>query len=210
MPLTPNNESGQPSGSDPTPGTHSHSAPDYPKSKSDLFWSFSILALQGFGGVLAIAQHELVERKKWMTREEFIEEWAVAQILPGPNIVNLAIMFGDKHFGWRGAVAAVAGMLVVPMGIVLALALTYAHYATTPIASGALRGMGAVAAGLIIATGLKLASAFKTSPMGLPIAILLCIASFVAVGLMRWPILYVLLIAGPIGWGLAYRKFTSK
>ena len=61
-----------------------------PRSKTDLFVSFTLLALQGFGGVLAVVQRELVEKKRWMTREQFVEDWAVAQILPGPNVVNLA------------------------------------------------------------------------------------------------------------------------
>ena len=66
-----------------------------PKSLADLFWSFTWLALQGFGGVLAVVQRELVDKKRWMTNDEFIEDWAVAQILPGPNVVNLSMMIGD-------------------------------------------------------------------------------------------------------------------
>ena len=64
----------------------------HPRSKTDLFVSFTILALQGFGGVLAVVQRELVEKKRWMTREQFVEDWAVAQIMPGPNVINLALM----------------------------------------------------------------------------------------------------------------------
>jgi hypothetical protein len=70
---------------------------------TDLFLSFTWLALQGFGGVLAVVQRELVEKKRWLTREEFIEDWAVAQIMPGPNVINLSIMLGCRYFGWRGA-----------------------------------------------------------------------------------------------------------
>ena len=93
--------------------THDRTAPDpsalsAPQSRTDLFWSFTWLALQGFGGVLAVVQRELVEKKRWMTREEFIEDWAVAQIMPGPNVVNLSIMIGDRYFGLRGALAALA------------------------------------------------------------------------------------------------------
>jgi chromate transporter len=118
-----------------------------PQSKTDLFLSFSILALQGFGGVLAVVQRELVEKKKWLTREEFLEDWAVAQILPGPNVVNLSLMIGDRYFGLRGALTALAGMLTFPLLIVLALAVVFGGIADTPMAEGALRGMGAVAAG---------------------------------------------------------------
>jgi chromate transporter len=65
-----------------------------PASLRNLFWSFSWLALQGFGGVMAVTQRELVERKRWLSREGFLEDWAVAQILPGPNVANLAVMLG--------------------------------------------------------------------------------------------------------------------
>ena len=127
-----------------------------PRDCADLFWSFTWLALQGFGGVLAVVQRELVEKKRWMTNDEFVEDWAVAQIMPGPNVVNLSIMIGERYFGWRGAVAALAGMLTFPLILVLAVAVVYAQFASQPAVAGALRGMGAVAAGLIAGMGLKL------------------------------------------------------
>jgi len=75
--------------------------------------------MQGFGGVLAVVQRELAEKRKWLTAEEFVEDWAVAQILPGPNVVNLSLMLGDRYFGWRGALTGVAGMLCFPTIVVL-------------------------------------------------------------------------------------------
>ena len=103
------------------------------------------MALQGFGGVLAIVQRELVEKKRWLSQEEFLEDWAVAQVLPGPNVVNLALMLGDRYFGLRGALAALAGMLALPLLGILLLTITYGHFADLPQVAGALRGMGAVA-----------------------------------------------------------------
>ena len=152
----------------PAPGVAAHAAEplNAPRSRSDLFWSFTWLALQGFGGVLAVVQRELVEKKRWMTREQFIEDWAVAQIMPGPNVVNLSMMIGDRQFGLSGALAALAGMLALPTVGVLILAMLFASVADQPLAQGALRGMGAVAAGLIIATGIKLIGALRTSAMG--------------------------------------------
>lgn len=111
--------------------------------------------------MLAIVQRELVERRRWLTREEFVEDWAVAQVLPGPNVVNLSLMLGDRFFGLRGAFVAMAGMLSLPLLLVLLLATLYASVQALPVAQGALRGMGAVAAGLITATGLKLLPALK-------------------------------------------------
>ncbi len=97
--------------------------------------------------MLAVVQRELVEKKRWMTNDEFVEDWAVAQIMPGPNVVNLSIMIGERYFGWRGAVAALAGMLSLPLILVLAVAVVYAQFASQPAVAGAFRGMGAVAAG---------------------------------------------------------------
>ena len=177
-----------------------------PRSLTDLFVSFTILALQGFGGVLAVVQRELVEKKHWLTREEFLEEWAVAQIMPGPNVVNLSLMIGGRYFGLPGALAALAGMIVLPLVLVLLLAVLYAQYASHPDVVGALRGMGAVAAGLIVATGLKLAAVLKTSPLGVPVCSALALACFVGVALLRWPLVYVLLGLGLAACVLAYRK----
>ncbi len=181
-----------------------------PKSLTDLFVSFTVLALQGFGGVLAIAQRELVERKRWFTNEEFVEEWSVAQIMPGPNIVNLAIMIGGRYFGVRGVLAALAGMFTAPLIVVLSIALLYAQYASHPGVIGALRGMGAVAAGLVVATGLRLASSLKSSVMGIVLNTVLGLLGFVAVALLRWPLVYVLLGLGGVACVLAYRKLGKE
>src|SRR5882762_8379334 len=86
-------------------------SPRSPQSPAEMFRVFNRLALQGFGGVLPIAQRELVERERWLTREQFVELLSVAQVLPGPNVVNLALMFGDRAFGWRGGLAALGGMI---------------------------------------------------------------------------------------------------
>ena len=177
-----------------------------PSSKTDLFVSFSLLALQGFGGVLAVVQRELVERKKWLTLEEFVEDWAVAQILPGPNVVNLSLMIGDRYFGLGGALAALAGMLTFPLVIVLAIAALFAGVADMPQVQGALRGMGAVAAGLITATGLKMISALKQNPMGAPVCWAYAAITFVAIALLKIPLLWVLLAVGGSACVWTYRQ----
>jgi chromate transporter len=179
-----------------------------PTSLTDLFVSFTLLALQGFGGVLAVVQRELVEKKRWMSREEFVEEWAVAQIMPGPNVVNLSLMIGGRYFGLKGAMAALAGMLVAPLVIVLLLAMVYAQFADHPGVQGALRGMAAVAAGLIVATGLKLWGALQHNVLGLKRCIALGVLCFVAIGLLRWPLAYVLLGLGVLACTAAYSKLS--
>ena len=183
-------------------------APAQPRNLTDLFVTFTLMALQGFGGVLAVVQRELVENKRWMTKEEFIEEWAVAQIMPGPNVINLAITLGSRYFGWQGVLAALAGLITCPLLVVLALALVYANFADNPQVAGALRGMGAVAAGLITATGLKLLPALRRNVMGLPLCTALGIASFVAIALLKLPLAWVLVFLGAIGCMAAWRKLA--
>ena len=165
-----------------SPNAMSSQATKRPQSLSDLYLTFTWLALQGFGGALAVAQRELVERKQWMTNAEFAEEWAVAQILPGPNVVNLSVLVGGGHFGWRGALASIAGMLSIPLVLLLLIAIVCAQFAHHPGFIGALRGMSAISSGLIAGTGLKFIDTFKAHPMGVIPCLLFGIASFVLVG----------------------------
>lgn len=153
-----------------------------------------------------MVQRELVDRKGWLTREEFLEDWAVAQILPGPNVVNLSLMIGDRYFGMRGALSALAGILVFPTLVVLALAVLFTGFADMPQAQGALRGMGAVAAGLITATGLKLIPALKKNVMGVLANIGLSAITFIAVALVKIPLAWVLLVVGSSACGWAYHR----
>ena len=181
-----------------------------PRNPADLFWSFTWLALQGFGGVLAVVQRELVEKKGWMTNEEFVEDWAVAQIMPGPNVVNLSIMIGDRYFGLRGAVAALAGMLTFPLILVLALALAmvYAEFSSQPAVAGALRGMGAVAAGLIAGVGIKLFASIRNHPLGRPLCVVLAGLTIVAMAGLRLPLFWILPVLGGAACVLTWRKLA--
>lgn len=181
-----------------------------PSSPLDLFLSFTLLALQGFGGVLAVIQRELVDRKRWLTQEEFVEDFAVAQIMPGPNVVNLALMIGDRYYGLRGAMAALSGMLCVPLLLVLVLAVLHAHYSHHPGVAGALRGMAAVSAGMLAATGIKLASALVKHPLPLWISVPLALLCVVFVVLLKLPLAYTLLILGSIGVTLTYRRLKGQ
>ena len=179
-----------------------------PRDCADLFWSFTWLALQGFGGVLAVVQRELVEKKRWMTNDEFVEDWAVAQIMPGPNVVNLSIMIGERYFGWRGAVAALAGMLTFPLILVLAVAVVYAQFASQPAVAGALRGMGAVAAGLIAGMGLKLSFTLRKHPLGLAVCVGLVALTVIAMAVLRWPLFWTLPSVGLLACVLTWRKIA--
>ena len=178
-----------------------------PASLAELFFTFNRLALQGFGGVLAIAQHELVERQRWLTRQQFVEMLSLSQVLPGPNVVNLALMLGDRFFGWRGALASLGGMLLVPLVIVLVLTAAYAELSRIEVVAGALRGMGAVAAGLVIATAFKLMGTLRSNRLGLPLAAAFSIATFVMIALLRWPLVGVLAGLGSVAIVLAWMRW---
>lgn len=167
-----------------------------PGSPWALYLAFQRLALQGFGGVLPVAHRELVDRLGWLSPQEFVELLALCQVLPGPNIVNLALVFGDRHFGLRGAFAAASGLLALPLLLVLMVATAYRSLPDNPWLSGALRGMGAVAAGLVISTAVKLWGTLKNSPIGRPAGVMLAVGTWVTVGWLRWPMVWVVLVLG--------------
>ena len=183
-------------------------APRSPKSPGEIFRVFTRLALQGFGGVLPVAQRELVERERWLTREQFVELLAVSQVLPGPNVVNLSLMFGDRAFGWRGGLAALGGMILAPWCVVMLLTVAYAHYAQYAVVVGALRGMAAVAAGLILATGLKLVPALRRNVLGWLPALGLAALTFAGIALLRVPLLWMLAGLGGLACCAAWRKLA--
>ena len=171
-----------------------------------MFMAFTRLALQGFGGVLPVAQRELVERQRWITREEFLELLSVAQVLPGPNIVNLSLMIGDRFFGWRGALAATAGILLAPLVVVLVLAAIAQRTQGVPEVTGALRGMGVAASGLILSTAWRLGGGLRKNAMGLPVCALFAGLTLLAVGFLRWPLAGVVLGLGAAAMAVAWRK----
>lgn len=190
--------------------THESESLARPSSARELFCAFTLLALQGFGGVLAVAQRVLCDQKRWLTKEQFLEVLAVGQVLPGPNVCNIALIVGDRFFGWRGAFAALAGMMTVPLVLVLAVTAVYAQFALHPAVAGALRGMGAVAAGLIVGTALKLSTALRVSPMGIAICIALVVLAFVGVALLHWPLVWILLGLGAVSCVHAWKRLRGN
>ena len=179
-----------------------------PGSPAALFLAFNQLALQGFGGVLAVAQRELVDRRGWMSREAFVELLSIGQVLPGPNIVNMALIYGDRCFGWRGAFAACAGIMAAPLVIVLALAVLWRHSANSPVLAGALHGMSLVAAGLIVATAIKVGTTLRRNALGPGWCAAFVLAMFLLIGVWRLPLVWVLPALGLTACLLAWRRLT--
>ena len=194
----------------PSPALETAAPRAHPASPLALFIAFTLLALQGFGGVLAVAQRELVDRRGWLTRLEFVELYAVAQLLPGPNVVNLSLMIGDRYFGLRGALAAISGMLLAPLLVVLALAASYQQLAQYPAVAGALRGMGAVAAGLILAMALKMLGTLRGNVLGPALCTALGLATLTAIAVFRVPLAWVVIGLGLSGWGLARWRIALR
>src|SRR4030095_259133 len=117
-----------------------------------LFLTFSRITLSGFGGLMFWARYVLVERKRWLTEKEFVELLVLAQLLPGPNVLNLTVMIGYRYGGGAGAAAAVAGFMGCPCLVVVGMGVLYQHYGALPQVQQALAGMSSVAAGLLLAT----------------------------------------------------------
>ena len=160
----------------------------------ELYRGFFHAGARGFGGAMPWARRMLVEERRWLTAPEFNDIFGLCNFLPGPNIVNVSVVVGARFGGPRGAVVAFLGLLTLPFLVVLALAALYSRYGQLPGIDAGLRGVGAAAGGLVFATGLKMAE-------GLPrtlLAAAFLLLAFVAIGLLRWPLVPVLLTLAPL------------
>lgn len=191
------------------PATTLTAAATDPRSRPDLralFWGFSSVGLSGFGGVLPFARRMLVDERQWMSAEEFNAQLGLCQFLPGPNVINLAVVVGKRYRGVAGAIVAPLGLLAGPFAIVLLLALLYDRYGSLPLAQGMLRGIAAVGCGLLFATAWRMATAIRAKAYFLPFAAL----TVVAIAGLRWPMPAVmlagLLLSGGVAWWLLGRK----
>jgi len=180
-----------------------------PESPKALFWALSMLALKGFGGVFPIARQVIVEERKWLTNKEFLEEWAVAQVLPGPNIVNLSVMLGNRWFGGLGAFLAVSGIFFFPSIVLILVAIFFEHIKDLPLVAGALKGMGAVSAGLIAGSSIKLATGLKTHPISLWGALVFSFFAFLGLVFFHLKLIVLLLTLAPICVYLTYLRIRE-
>jgi chromate transporter len=135
----------------------------------------------------------LVQQKRWLSDTEFLELLGLAQVLPGPVAFNLTIMIGHRVGGYRGALAAGAGLIGLPLVLVVALGIAYQYVGTLPLVQSALRGMSFVATGLVLANALGLAGALPRRP----VPWLFVVAVFVGVALLHFPLLAVMAVLAP-------------
>ena len=167
-----------------------------------LFFAFAKMSLAGFGGVLPFARRAIVEQHRWMTADEFNETFALCHFLPGPNIVNLSFVFGSRFRGLKGGLAAFLGLVGPPMVLVMGLAALYAHFGDLPVLRRILAGISCAAVGLLVATVLRMMMPLLKRRELLPL--LLMVVVFAAIGLARWPLQFVLLVAVPISFGITF------
>ena len=183
-------------------GTENQNRPDL----RALFLGFSSVGLSGFGGVLPFARRMLVEEKRWMSSEEFNTQLGLCQFLPGPNVINLAVVVGKRYQGALGAIVAPVGLLAGPLAIVLLLALLYDAYGSLPLAQGMLRGVAAVGSALLFAMAWRMAMAIKDKAVFLPFALL----TVAAIAWLRWPMPIVMIAGLVLSGGAAYWKLGRK
>ena len=168
----------------------------------ELFLAFSQMALFAFGGVMPWAHRTLVERKRWLSEREFVETLALGQLLPGPNIGNVTVMVGYRFAGYLGAAAAFAGLMCGPFLLMIGIGFLFQHYGSLPLVKQALSGMSAVAAGLVLATGFKMATSLKRHWRRW----LFLALALVGAGALRWPLLAVVGGLAPFAVALAWRE----
>ena len=168
----------------------------------ELFVAFAKMSLAGFGGVLVWARRGIVDQHRWMTAEEFNETFALCHFLPGPNIVNLSVVFGSRFRGVAGGLAAFAGLVGPPMVIATVLAAVYARYGEIDALRRVLAGVACAAVGLLLAVVFKMMMPLikKRDVVGL----LIMVATFIAIGLFRLPLQAVLLVGIPLSLAITY------
>ena len=171
-------------------------------SLMELMLAFAKVSLSGFGGVLPWVRRMLVEEKRWMTAKEFNNRFAVCHFLPGPNVVNMAAVFGLRLHGATGSVAAVLALTAPPVALMIGVGMLYTRYGAAPGINAGLTGLAAGVAGLMIATAARMAEPLLRRRVG-PEP-LVAIAVFVAIGLLRLPLLPVLAILALLSVALAW------
>jgi len=179
------------------------SAPAKPGLVS-LFTSFFGISIMGFGGVMPWARWMVVEQRHWLTSAEFNEALSLCQFLPGGNIVNFAVVVGDRFRGPLGAIAAICGLMIGPFAVVLGLAALYTRYSGVSGVTDTLGGVSAAAAGLVTAMAVKMALSIRSEWT----ALLFAAAAFVAVGIFHVPLLAAVALLAPLTIAYAWTRVT--
>ncbi|MDB5643631.1 MAG: chromate transporter [Hyphomicrobiales bacterium] len=168
---------------------------------SQVLLSFLKIGGSAFGGsTQALIFREVVDRRQWMSEQQFLTGQAIAQVLPGANPVNLALYVGLQVRGGLGATAAVLGMIAPAFCIILVMGFAYRELSGQPATHFVLGGVAAAGVGATLAMGFKIV---RKMPRKIwPAAIALAV--FAAIGFFRLPMIPVVLIAVPLSIAAAY------
>jgi chromate transporter len=178
--------------------------PVVPGSLAEIFFAFARVSLMSFGGVLPWARRMLVVEKRWMTPEEFNDLLALCQFLPGPNIVNVCAVWGSRVHGVPGVLACLFGLLGPSVALMVVAGTFYRAYGAVPELQGALTGLAAAAAGLIMSTAAQMAGPLLRVRPGPAHAVVA--AGFIAVGILRLNLPLVILVLVPVSIAFAWSR----
>lgn len=187
---------------EPPPESGGEAAAAAPRSPGELFLVFAALSLQAFGGAVALIERTVVRRKRWLSPEEFLGLYGISQVLPGPTGISFCVLFGDRFFGVRGAIATVAGFLLLPAVIVLCITALFQQFHHLPQVQGALHGMGAAAVGVIASSVLRLLRNLLSNRAGIVVAVL----AFTGAALLRVPVAWIVSTLGVLSVAWAWRR----
>jgi len=174
-------------------------------SLSDLLRCFGMIGALGFGGVLPVAIHELVYKRYWLSQDEFAEILSLCQVLPGPNIINLAVVFGTRVAGWRGGLICLVGLLGLPVAIVVILAGVYAGFSEVEMVRRAITMVAAAAAGIVCAISARLLWPLRRRPL----ALLTVALAVISIAVLRLPLFAVIATLAPLSIALTLWEYRN-
>jgi len=186
-----------------TPQSAANGTPELPETApghvgpttTQLFTGFLLLGLMGFGGVLPLSRRVLVEERRWLTSDEYLELLGLCQFLPGGTITNMATAIGYRFRGLAGAAAAILGVIAAPVVVLIGLGIIYDRFQSDPIVRHMFLGLAAAASGLLIALAVKIVAPMRNHPAGIAIA-LLCV---VAIAILKLPLLPTMVVLAAVG-----------
>jgi chromate transporter len=173
-----------------------------PRSLTELFLGFLSIGARSFGGVMPWAHRVMVEERRWLTQADFAETIGLCQFLPGPNVGNASVVLGKRWFGLRGSIVAFLGLFALPFVWVMALGVLYADFSSNPMVRAVVIGVGAAGGGFFIATAIKLGRALVRKPA----AMVVVMGCFLAVGVGRVSLLWVLPVAAAASMYFSWKK----
>jgi chromate transporter len=169
-------------------------------SPIELFFAFASIAIVGFGGVMPWVRWLLVEKRRWVTEDEFLNLFALSNFLPGGNVVNIAVLMGSRLAGLPGSIGAILGLVGPPAVLVCVIGGLYQAFGHLPAVQSMIQAVAASAAGLIVAMGIRMAYPLRKSPRALIFFAIVLVASVA----LRVPLIWMLCLILPASLAAAH------